>query len=67
MTFIDVFQKEEEHVNPTGECKFCSGNLIQMPKHLSDRFKEVLTGVDAKTVFRCEECGSEYSAAIEDK
>jgi hypothetical protein len=61
MALIDVQQKEEGDDNPTHECKLCSGNLIQMPKQLSARFKEAILGNNATTLFRCEECGSEYS------
>jgi uncharacterized protein with PIN domain len=61
MALIDVQQKEEGDENPTHECKLCSGNLIQMPNQLSTRFKEAILGNNAITLFRCEECGSEYS------
>ncbi len=61
MAFIDVQHKEEDDQNPTHECKLCSGNLIKMPKHLSARFKEAILGNNSITLFRCEECGSEYS------
>ena len=62
MAMIDVQQKEEGDENPTHECKLCSGNLIQMPKHLIARFKEAILGNNTIiTLFRCEECGSEYS------
>ena len=55
MAFIDVQQLGEEDQNPTHECKLCSGNLIQMPKHLSDRFKEKFFGNHTITLFQCEE------------
>ncbi len=61
MALIDVQQKEDGDENPTHECKLCSGNLIQMPKQLSARFKETILASNAITLFRCEECGSEYS------
>ena len=61
MALIDVQQKEEGNENPTHECKLCSGNLIQMPKQLSARFKEAILGNNSITLFQCEECGSEYS------
>ncbi len=61
VALIDVQQKEEGDENPTHECKLCSGNLIQMPKQFSTRFKEAILGNNAITLFRCEECGSEYS------
>lgn len=61
MALIDVQQKEDGDENPTHECKLCSGNLIQMPKKLRARFKEAILASNAITLFRCEECGSEYS------
>ena len=62
MGLIDVQQIGKDDQNPTHECKLCLGNLIQMPKHLSARFKEAILGNNSVTLFRCEECGSEYSS-----
>jgi uncharacterized protein with PIN domain len=61
MALIDLKQNQEDNQSSTRECKLCSGNLIQMPKQLITRFKESILGDNTFTMFRCEECGSEYS------
>ena len=61
MALIDLQQNHEDDQSSTSECKLCSGNLVQMPKQLIIRFKEAILGHNTFTMFRCEECGSEYS------